>query len=60
MTQHLERTIDHAINLVRAIVAAEPDDAQAQRKFREAAALLHAAADAVELATRVDREAHAG
>jgi hypothetical protein len=54
MTKHLERTLDHAITLIRDLVATENVNPIAQRKLREATALLHAVADAVELARTVD------
>lgn len=44
MIQHLARTIDHALSLLRTMAEGNPE---AQRKLREASALLHAAADAV-------------
>jgi hypothetical protein len=44
MIQHLARTIDHALSLLQTMAEGNPE---AQRKLREAAALLHAAADAV-------------
>jgi hypothetical protein len=49
MIQHLARTIDHALSLLRTMAEGNPE---AQRKLREASALLHAAADAVASAAR--------
>lgn len=54
MSQHLVRTVGHAISLLQEVILKNgPPDAQ--RKRREALALLHAALDELEAADRLER-----
>ena len=56
MNRYLERVISHAVLIVEDMISSTRENPAAQRKLREAIALLHGASDAVESAGDIDPE----
>ncbi len=54
MNRYIERVIDHAISITEDMISASRENPTDQRKLREALALLHGAADAIESVGRID------